>query len=220
MLRLFTDLNTELVERVLDSMSSMSHDPKITVTEAAQTHFATLIAKEETPGMGLRIFLEQPGLPGADVSISFWPPSEHRSTDLVLILEGFEVHFDAEQANYLKDAEIDYKADQLGGQLAITAPHLRGTKPADSATLAERIAYILQTEVNPSLASHGGMVTLIEVTPDNEAILRFGGGCHGCGMVDVTLKEGIEKTLKSQIPEITAVKDVTDHSNGENPYYA
>ncbi|HRE32446.1 MAG TPA: NifU family protein, partial [Candidatus Berkiella sp.] len=98
--------------------------------------------------------------------------------------------------------------------------NLRGAKPEEDSTLAERVNYILNNEINPNLASHGGRVSLVEITPNNEVVLRFGGGCHGCGMADVTLKQGIEKTLMSQLPEVTAVIDVTDHSMGENPYYA
>jgi Fe/S biogenesis protein NfuA len=79
---------------------------------------------------------------------------------------------------------------------------------------------LLETEINPSLASHGGRVTLVEVTEKMEVVLQFGGGCQGCGMADVTLKQGIEQTLTRNIPEITAVLDSTDHQSGQNPYYA
>ena len=79
--------------------------------------------------------------------------------------------------------------------------------------------YILYDEINPQLASHGGNVHLQEITDDKYAILQFGGGCQGCGMVDVTLKDGIEKTLIDQIPEVKAVKDLTDHSINDNAYY-
>ena len=69
------------------------------------------------------------------------------------------------------------------------------------------------------LVSHGGEVSLVDFNDNNEAVLQFGGGCQGCGMVDVTLKDGIEKTLIEQIPEIKSVKDLTDHSIDDNAYY-
>jgi Fe/S biogenesis protein NfuA len=153
------------------------------------------------------------------VSISFCPPGEHRGGDIVVQFEKFTLYIDRASVSYLEDAEIDYKSDKLGGQLAITAPNLKGAKPNEDDSLAEKVNYILHTEVNPNLASHGGMVTLVEITPKKEVVLRFGGGCHGCGMVDVTLKQGIEKSLMTQLPEVTVV-DVTDHTQGENPYYA
>jgi Fe/S biogenesis protein NfuA len=189
------------------------------MSQSAKEHFEYLISKEEMPGMGLRIFLDAPGSPMSEVSIAFCPPGEHRAGDIPMPFDTFTLYVDRTSAPFLEEAEIDYKSNNLGGQLAITAPHLRGAKPVADATLADRVNYILHSEVNPSLASHGGVVSLVEITPKNEVILRFGGGCHGCGMVDVTLKQGIEKNLMAQLPEVTAVIDVTDHSTGENPYY-
>jgi len=81
------------------------------------------------------------------------------------------------------------------------------------------VNYDNDTEINPMLESHGGEVSLLEFTDKGEAILQFGGGCQGCGMVDVTLKDGIEKTLLEQIPELKSVKDSTDHSLDDNAYY-
>ncbi|VVN59689.1 Fe/S biogenesis protein NfuA [Pseudomonas fluorescens] len=89
---------------------------------------------------------------------------------------------------------------------------------ADS-PINERINYYLQTEINPGLASHGGQVSLIEVVEDGIAVLKFGGGCQGCGQADVTLREGIERTLLERVPELKGVRDVTDHSQKENAYY-
>ena len=81
------------------------------------------------------------------------------------------------------------------------------------------INYVKYNEINPMLESHGGEVSLLEFTKNGEAVLQFGGGCQGCGMVDVTLKDGVEKSLLSQIPQLTEVRDVTDHSVKENAYY-
>ncbi|MGE4350408.1 MAG: NifU family protein [Candidatus Berkiella sp.] len=193
--------------------------PEIDVTPSAREHFRYLIEKEEVEGMNLRVFLDQPGLPTADIGICFCPPGEQRANDLVMDLEVFKLYIDRASASYLEDAKIDYLNDKMGGQLSITAPNLKGPRPDAESSLADQLQYVLQTEVNPNLAGHGGMVTLVEVTEDNDVVLRFGGGCHGCGMVDVTLKDGIERTLKEKFPEIARVVDVTDHSSGENPYY-
>ena len=78
---------------------------------------------------------------------------------------------------------------------------------------------VIYNEINPMLESHGGDVSLVKFTEAGEVILQFGGGCQGCGMVDVTLKDGIEKTLLEQIPELKSVKDSTDHSIDDNAYY-
>ena len=107
----------------------------------------------------------------------------------------------------------------MGGQLTIKAPNSRMPKITDDSSLEDRINYVLYNEINPGLAAHGGNVSLEEIFEESIAILRFGGGCQGCGMVDVTLKEGVEKTLLGQIPQLTEVRDVTDHSVTENAYY-
>ena len=94
------------------------------------------------------------------------------------------------------------------------------TFSADDAPLIERVEYVIQTQINPQLASHGGRITLIEITEDGYAVLQFGGGCNGCSMVDVTLKDGVEKQLISLFPnELKGAKDVTEHQRGEHSYY-
>ena len=89
---------------------------------------------------------------------------------------------------------------------------------ADS-SIEDRINYVLYNEVNPSLAAHGGDVSLVEVTDDQFAILQFGGGCQGCSAVSITLKDGVEKTLIEQIPELAGVRDMTDHTDRSNAFY-
>ncbi len=73
--------------------------------------------------------------------------------------------------------------------------------------------------MNPGLAAHGGMVNLVDLVDDEIAVLQFGGGCQGCGMVDMTLKDGVEKTLLEQLPQLKSVRDITDHTQTENAYY-
>jgi Thioredoxin-like proteins and domains len=110
----------------------------------------------------------------------------------------------------------------MGGQLTIKAPNAKVPMVNADSPINERINYYLQTEINPGLASHGGQVTLIDVVEEdtqNIAVLQFGGGCQGCGQADVTLKEGIERTLLERIPELSGVRDVTDHTQKENAYY-
>ncbi|MDP2092161.1 MAG: NifU family protein, partial [Pseudohongiella sp.] len=119
----------------------------------------------------------------------------------------------------LDEAVVDYAKDTMGGQLTIKAPNSRLPKIRDDSPIEDRINYVLYNEINPSLASHGGVVTLEDLVDETIAILKFGGGCQGCGMVDVTLKEGVEKTLMEKVPGLTAVRDVTDHTNRDNAYF-
>ena len=82
-----------------------------------------------------------------------------------------------------------------------------------------RVQQVLDTIINPAVASHGGVVHLLDVA-NNTVFLEFGGGCQGCGMVSVTLKYGVERTIRSEVPEVGAIMDTTDHAAGRNPYYA
>jgi Fe/S biogenesis protein NfuA len=127
---------------------------------------------------------------------------------------------DGDSARWLDNATIDFEPTATGGQLNIRAPKIKGDVPGVEAGLIERVQYVLDAEVNPMLASHGGKVSLLEIDAEGVVLLQFGGGCHGCGMVDVTLKQGVEKTLIERVPEITAVRDATDHAVGETPYYS
>jgi Fe/S biogenesis protein NfuA len=108
----------------------------------------------------------------------------------------------------------------MGSQLTLKAPNAKVRVVPDDAPLIARVEYVIQTEINPQLAGHGGNVVIIEITEDGIAILQFGGGCNGCSQVDFTLKEGIEKQLLAQFPgELTAVRDATEHQSGEHSYY-
>lgn len=191
----------------------------IRVTDTAQDYFRRLMEQQGLDDVGLRMLVSQPGTPAADCQLAFCPEGEQTAEDVVVPLDGFNLYIDAGSAPWLDDAVVDYETDDLGGQISVKAPNIKGGAPEDDASLAERVDYVLQAEVNPTVAAHGGRVALVEVTTDNVVVLQFGGGCHGCGMVDVTLKQGIEKTLKERVPEIAGVRDVTDHATGENPYY-
>ena len=112
---------------------------------------------------------------------------------------------------------MDYADEKFGGQLTIRAPNSRMPRVSDDSPLEDRINYLLYNEINPGLAAHGGVISLEEIV-DNVAVLRFGGGCQGCGMADVTLKEGVEKTMLEKIPELKGIRDVTDHSDRSQAY--
>ena len=142
------------------------------------------------------------------------------SDDHVVAYDGFNMFVAAASETWLAEASIDFEEDDTGGQLTIKAPGIKGTAPSSGDSMEERVGWLLETEINPSLASHGGRVSLVEVTDNMEVVLQFGGGCQGCGMADVTLKQGIKETLTRNFPEITAVLDSTDHQSGQNPYYA
>lgn len=191
----------------------------INITEAAQAHFAKLLANQE-PGTQIRVFVINPGTPSAECGVSYCPPDAIEATDIELKFDKLSAYIDEISAPFLQEAEIDFVTDQLGSQLTLKAPNAKMRKVADDAPLIERVEYVIQSQINPQLAGHGGRVSLMEITDDGYAILQFGGGCNGCSMVDITLKEGIEKQLLNMFPdELKGVKDLTEHQSGDHSYY-
>lgn len=190
----------------------------IHISESAQAHFLKLIEREALPGLGVRLTAVSPGTAKADVRLEFAEPADLHGDEWAVDCEGFTVWLDAASISYLDGAELDYETKGTGGQLQIRAPKIKGQAPPESASLVERVHYIVEHEINPQLAQHRGHVEVQEVTADGVVLLRFGGGCHGCGMADVTLKQGIEKTLLEKVPGLTGVRDATDHDTGQAPY--
>jgi Fe/S biogenesis protein NfuA len=191
----------------------------ITISDSAQDYFRKLLQQQGIEGMGIRVKAVHPGTPKADCQLEFCEPSDLGGDEWEVECVGFNIYVDAASAPYLDAAEFDFQTSATGTQLTIRAPKLKGREPGAEASLVERVQYLLDSEINPQIASHGGRVSLVEITADNAIVLRFGGGCHGCGNADVTLKQGIERTLRTKLPEITAVRDATDHATGQTPYY-
>lgn len=190
----------------------------IQISDNAQTHFRRLLQQQGADMVGIRLSALRAGTPAADARLEFCEQVDLAGDEWALDCEGFTLFVEAASVPYFDGAEIDYASSATGGQLSIKAPRIKGEVPSESASLVERVRYLLESEINPQIASHGGRVALEEITAEGAVLLRFGGGCHGCGNADVTLKQGIEKTLRTRIPEITAVRDATDHSTGTNPY--
>ncbi len=190
----------------------------IQISDNAQGYFRKLIEREALPDLGVRLSAVHPGTARADVRLEFAEPGDLKGDEWAVDCEGFTLWLDADSVRWLDSAEIDYATQATGGQLQIRAPKIKGEAPADSASLVERVRWMVEHEINPQLAQHGGHVSVVEVSGEGVVLLRFGGGCHGCGMADVTLKQGIEKTLLEKVPGVTAVRDATDHDTGAAPY--
>ena len=191
----------------------------IDISDDARDYFGKLIAQQGVDGMGVRLQAINPGTPTGDCRLEFCEPSEVRSDDYILDCEGFSIYIDSVSAPFLDSGSVTYEHQRTGSVLTIRAPKLKGEVPGASSSLLQRVQHVLDTEINPGVASHGGKVSLLEITADRKVVLQFGGGCQGCKQVDVTLKHGVEKTLLERIPEISAVVDSTDHSSGSSPYY-
>lgn len=191
----------------------------IDITESGQTYLRELLQKQNCEGIGIRVFVLDGGTPKAETCIAFCRPGEEEADDEPFEYSGFRAFIERKSKPYLTEAVVDYAKDSMGGQLTIRAPNSRMPRIGPDSTLHDRINYILYNEINPGLAAHGGNISLQEITEDNIAVLRFGGGCQGCSAVDLTLKEGVEKTLLQHLPELAGIRDATDHSKQENAYY-
>ncbi len=210
-------------ENPADSTKSSETDnadfTEIHLSESAQEYLVGLLEKQGEEVVGIRIFVNDPGTPRAETCIAYGRADDIDNDKIIREYKGFTAYFDEKSWPFLEDAKVDYAADRMGGQLTIKAPNSKMPKVNDDSSLADRINYLLYTEINPSLASHGGEVSLLELDSENYAILKFGGGCQGCGAVEMTLKDGVEKTLMENLPELAGVRDLTDHSDKSNAYY-
>jgi Fe/S biogenesis protein NfuA len=145
--------------------------------------------------------------------IALEDPRERSDDDLVLDADGLTVVVDPASAADLAGATIELDPAITGGGLRIENPNEGWQDP-----VARAVQEVIDRQINPGVGSHGGMVTLVDVR-DGTAFMRFGGGCQGCAAVDVTLKQGVETAVRSAVPGISAIVDVTDHDAGVNPYY-
>jgi len=190
----------------------------IEITESAQEYLSDLLLKQDCEGIAIRLFIADPGTPKAETCIAYCRPGEEQEEDQLLELPKLKGYLDKRSIPFLEDAKVDYSADRLGGQLSIRAPNSRMPRVSDDSPVEDKVNYILHSEINPGLAAHGGNISLEEMDGDI-AVLQFGGGCQGCGQADVTLKDGVERTLLEKIPELKGVRDITDHSDSSQAFY-
>lgn len=188
----------------------------ITVTDIAQQEVARLIKEQDTAIVGVRISADASSPLKATYRLAFVAEGQSTPKDIVLEYEGFNVYIDEASAPFAQDITLDFVDGLMGRGFKIENPHK--VPPHLKGTIAEKIQVVIDEKINPGIASHGGHVSLMDIK-DDIAYLKFGGGCQGCGMVDVTLKQGIEVMIKEAVPEIKQVLDITDHTSGTNPYY-
>ena len=159
----------------------------------------------------LRVYV-QGGRTSYDYGFKF---DDKRDNDIEIAQDGFSVIVDGFSLHLLRGATVDYADSLTGGGFTVDNPN---EPDRSSDPLFAQVKKVIDEQINPGVATHGGTVTLLDVN-EGIAYVELGGGCQGCGMVDVTLKQGIERMLKEQIPQIQAVYDTTDHAAGGNPYF-
>jgi Fe/S biogenesis protein NfuA len=188
----------------------------ITLTDNAKMQFLQAAEAEGRTGDGLRVIVHDGGTANPGFALNFVDADEVTDKDTVVDAGEIKLYIDPASARWLEGATIDFIDGLQESGFKVDAPNAGIPRP--TGPVAEKVSKVLQEKINPSIASHGGFINLVAVE-DGTAYLQFGGGCQGCGMVNVTLKQGVEKVLFEEIPEITKVMDVTDHASGTNPYY-
>lgn len=203
--------------------------PVIEVTEAARDKALYIRARDEEPGR-LALWLQVSGVKEGryDVAMTLDLLSDAGPNDLIQWHDDLPVVVPAESVEKLHGATLDREGDLETGGLRLHNPNTppqpaspsipSGPPPDLSGPIPQRVLQVLESQINPSIAAHGGRAELVAVE-DGTAYLRLGGGCQGCGMAKVTLSQGIEVALREAVPEITSVVDVTDHEAGTNPYF-
>lgn len=186
------------------------------ITDAAEEKIAALIAENSGAIAGLRVGAKARSPFKVDFQLAFMPDEQIAPEDTKAVFNGFDVYTDAASTPLLEEATIDYLDGPTGSGFKIERAN--ELPPEFKGTVAEKVMKIIDEQINPSVAGHGGYITLMDVK-DDVVYVELGGGCQGCGMANVTLKEGIEKMIKEAIPEIKEVRDATNHGGGDNPYY-
>ena len=202
----------------------------LNITEVARQKVLRVRANENEPEK-LALWLEIAGVANGKYKYDmyFQPIDYAGPTDVVQSHDDISVVIPAFSVDKVRGATLDVGGDPVDGGLVLDNPNSpspavavagAGTRPqADlSGDVAQRVLQVLDGQINPSIAAHGGHAELVAVE-EGVAYLRLSGGCQGCGMASVTLSQGIEVAIKEQVPEVTRVVDVTDHASGENPYF-
>ncbi|MDX1647678.1 MAG: NifU family protein [Longimicrobiales bacterium] len=194
----------------------------ISFTDRAQEMLRTFLG-EDDEGQALRIRVGGPRTaPQFDLSLVHVSDRDDGETTLdggdipVLVQEDDVELVDGATIDFVERVnESGFEVQPVEG--AIPSPKGRGNGKELEGPIADRVREVLDSQVNPAIAAHGGMIALVDVD-ETEIFVEMGGGCQGCALSRMTLRQGVERMLREAVPELTAVHDVTDHASGENPY--
>ena len=197
----------------------------IELTDAARTKIEALVDAEVVRDPALRIALangEQPRSPlERRYDITLVEREDKEKTEIAINLEGIRVLLNLDTSNLLSGATIDWGGEGFSVETPKpyrpSIPTREGT-PGVTGPLADRVQAVLDELVNPRIAAHGGAVELVDVA-DDTIYVRMSGGCQGCSASAATLRMGVERMVKDEVPEVREIIDLTDHEAGVNPYY-
>lgn len=179
-------------------------------TENAQQRIHHFLEQQESQGVtALRVAGNR-----AEHKLWLVREDDRNEHDRTFSAGAFEVYMDPLSAGHLEGATVDFVEGVMQSGFRVFFP-----SPAWDDPVAQAVQDVLDRHINPGVAGHGGSVAL-EGVEDGAAIIRFGGGCQGCGAADVTLKHGVERMIREHVPQIERIVDATDHEAGDNPYFA
>lgn len=201
----------------------------IQITQAARGKIQTLVDAEVVRDPALRITLAPDGDRRSPLQspyvISLVEREDKERTEIAINVEGIRVLLNLDTSNLLGGATVDWVQDDgaSGFQVRLPEParpaaRPEGSPPMVSGPLADQVQAVFDDLVNPRIAAHGGAVELVDVE-ENNVYIRMSGGCQGCAASAATLRMGIERTLREELPEVGEIHDVTDHTAGVNPYF-
>ena len=202
---------------------SKDYENVLEISEAAVDKIAELIAKSNQPGRAVRVAIQNAAQgAGYQTEFMFVNEDEIPEEDVLQDAGPFRLVFDPQSATILTGASVDFNEEKYRGGFRIKYPetiydNLPASKEWDDPVAIE-IQKVIDRNINPSIASHGGWVELLDVKGET-AYIEMGGGCKGCAMSYMTLKSGIESAIKDGVPTIKTVLDTTEHAEGTNPYY-
>ena len=188
----------------------------ITFTDAAREKVREYMDMSETPTLCVRVVAHRFGKHQFRYELALVMEGEKSEKDVVVDQEAFEVFVDPQSAEFIEGTTVDFVSEVTGSGFMFTNPQAEVNWDDP---LAQKVQKVIDERISPSLAGHGGWVELLAIDGD-AAVIQFGGGCQGCGMSQVTLKEGIETAILEEVPEIKRVLDDTDHESGASPYYS
>ena len=186
----------------------------LTITDLAKEKLAGFAAQADGDDvLVLQVAIVGRGANGFQYDLQLVSQKDTADDDVVCEIDGVIVSIAAKSAMHMDGATLDFKESLMGGGFHFDNPNPMWADPIEQA-----VAEVIESKVNPAVASHGGTVSLVGID-EGQAVISFGGGCQGCGMADVTLKQGIEVMIMDEVEGITGVVDITDHAAGTNPFY-
>jgi Fe/S biogenesis protein NfuA len=190
----------------------------LTFTDKARQRVQSFIEQEEGP-VALRVSVHADSPLAPQYELALVDESDRQPGDTIVDAGGFQVYVDEASADKLEGASVDWIETMHGGGFQVENPNIKplGSEPP-SGELAQRVMQFIDAQINPAVAAHGGRIALVDVR-DDVVYVQLSGGCQGCGMATVTLKQGVERMIREAFPEVVEVIDVTDHTMGRNPYY-